>query len=59
MCAIVVDRCYMCKRNGLFVDHLLLHYEVFFLKFFIMKLLVLFGMFSSVVLGCLRLCIDK
>jgi hypothetical protein len=27
--------------------------------FFIVRLLVLFGMFSSVDLGCLRLCLDK
>jgi hypothetical protein len=25
---IVVDRCYMCKKNGEFVDHLLLYCEV-------------------------------
>jgi len=25
---IIVDRCYLCKRDGKFVDHLLLHYDV-------------------------------
>jgi hypothetical protein len=25
---IVIDRCYMCKRNGEFIDDLLLHCEV-------------------------------
>jgi hypothetical protein len=27
-CVIVIDRCCMCKMNGEFMDHLLLHYEV-------------------------------
>jgi hypothetical protein len=31
---IVVDRCYMCKRNGEFVDHLVFHCEVACASFF-------------------------
>jgi hypothetical protein len=44
---IVVDRCCMCKRNGESVD-LLSHW-----------LFILCGMFSSVCLGCLELCLDE
>jgi hypothetical protein len=39
---IVVDWCCMCKRKGEVVDHL----------FFIVRWLVLYGMLSSVTLGC-------
>jgi len=46
---IVVDRCYMYKRNGESVDHLLLHYEV----------VVPYGMFYSVDLSCIELCLDE
>jgi hypothetical protein len=27
---IIMDRCYLCKRNGESVDHSLLHYDVAF-----------------------------
>jgi hypothetical protein len=45
----MVDRCYMCKKNGESVNYLLLHCEVF----------LSFGMFSSCDLGCLGLCLDE
>jgi hypothetical protein len=46
---IVVDRCCMCKRNE----------SLWIIFFFIVRLLVLCGMFSSVGLGCLGLCLDE
>jgi hypothetical protein len=46
--AIVVGMCCMCKQNGEFVNHILLHF---------VRLLVPYGMLSSVALGCLRLCL--
>jgi hypothetical protein len=46
---IVIDRCCLCKRNRESVDHLLLHCKVH----------VLYGMISSVTLGCHGLCLIK
>jgi hypothetical protein len=46
---IVVNWCCMCKRNG----------SLWTIFCFIVKLPVSFGMFSSIDLGCLRLCIDE
>jgi hypothetical protein len=42
----VIDRCYMCKKTGESVDHLLLHCDV----------VLLCGVLSSVVSGCHGLC---
>ena len=47
---IMVDKCYMCKRNVNSVGHLLLH---------IVKLLMSYKMFSSVNMDCLGLCLDE
>jgi hypothetical protein len=46
---LVIERCCMCKRNGEFVDHLILHCKVG----------CAICMFFSVDLGCLRLCLVK
>jgi hypothetical protein len=46
---ILVDRCFMCKRNTESIGHLILHCEV----------LVPFGMFSSIDLGYVGLCLNE
>ena len=52
--AVVVDCCYLCKRNRESVDHLLLHCEVVCaIKIFYFLFLFLFYFFFSVDLGCL------